>query len=405
MSDTAAPRRIRAQGSPSDPDTMRFILDAPIKAGRAASFDAPDPDAPLSVALFALAGVRKVQVTGETILVSKSLTADWQSLKPQVATAIRWVLDSASEPLGAAPEMDADAALLTRVRDLLDQRANPSIASHGGRIDVEGVEDGTVYLRMSGGCQGCAASAATLRNGVETMLRAALPAIREIVDVTDHATGTNPFYTDEAGKSPSLTRPVPADVIGWEDGKLAIDPDFLAPRLGLDPARLQAGLSRGDVVITSEPGRGPQGDRTRVVVRGPSRAWAAEVLPDGSAREVPPPRLAEPPRSPLAERIRHHLEGLPPERLPITYGQLARGLGMYLPGSVRKVTGALEFTMREDMVTDRPFIAARVVGRGADRMPGRGFFDLARSLGRGPAPQETEAEFYRRLLAESLGSG
>ena len=68
MSDTGQHRRIRAQASPRDPSTMRFILDAPVQAGRTASFDGPDDEAPLAKALFAIDGVRKVQVTGETIL-------------------------------------------------------------------------------------------------------------------------------------------------------------------------------------------------------------------------------------------------------------------------------------------------------------------------------------------------
>lgn len=410
MSDTATQRRIRAQTSPRDRQVMRFILDAPVQAGRTAKFDGPADHAPLARALFAIGGVRKVQVTDETILITTVPGSDWQILKAPVAAAIRQVLDSTALPLGDIPATasaeGSDAALLAAVTSLLDTRANPSIASHGGHISAEVVEDGTVYLRMSGGCQGCAASAVTLGKGVETMLRAALPAIRDIVDVTDHARGKSPFYSGVPGQSPLFMRPVPADCIGWEDGQPTIDPDYLAPRLGLTPDELQAGLSRGEIVITTESSPAASAGRTRVTVRSAQRAWAADVMPDGTAREAPPPRTlsaAERAARTLPLRVRSYLQDLPAKTLPITYGRLARGLGMYAPGSIRRVTGALEATMREDMQAGRPFIAARVVGRGSGGLPGKGFFELARALSRGPRAGETEQTFHQRQLSESLG--
>ena len=151
------------------------------------------------------------------------------------------------------------------------------------------MEDTTVYLRMSGGCQGCAASAATLREGVERMLRAALPQIGRIVDVTDHEAGDNPFYARDGGASPVLNRPVPPGVIGWEDGQVMIDPEYLAPRLGLTPETLRAAMRSGDVVGVTETDPEAHG-KTRVVMRSAERAWAAELDAEGAAREVPPPR-------------------------------------------------------------------------------------------------------------------
>ena len=305
-----------------------------------------------------------------------------------------------------SPPVENDAALLATVNDVLDRQANPSIARHGGRVSAESVEDGVVYLRMSGGCHGCASSALTLRNGVEKILRTALPEIRDIVDVTDHATGKNPFYQGKPGEAPTFTRLIPADCIAWEDGQMAIDPDYLAPRLGLTPAQLQTGLASGAVTVTTEAAPGADADRTRVIVRGPQRAWAAEVLPDGTAREVPPPRppsASERAINDLPRRVRACLDALPPATLPITYGRLARGLGMYAPGSVRKITAALEATMREDAAANRPFIAARVVSRGPAQSPGKGFFDLARALGRGPQPEESDLDFHRRQLTAASG--
>lgn len=405
MSEIATRRRIRAQRSPRDPATMRFILDAPVQEGRSASFDDPSDEAPLALALFAIDGVSKVQVADETVVVTRAPDADWEVLKAPIAAAIREVLDSSARPLGELTEASSadqsDEALLTAVERLLDTQVNPSIASHGGHISAEKVENGNVHLRMSGGCQGCAASAVTLRQGVETMLRSAQPAIREIIDVTDHASGETPFYQRDSGQSPAFNRPVPASVIAWEDGELVIDPDYLASRLGLAVDDLQAGLSRGEIVIESSPET--PSEVTRVTVRGGQRAWAADIKSDGTAQEIPPPRPSPVAKAAsLPDRVRAYLANLPADDLPITYGRLARGLAMYAPGSIRKVTGALETTMREDFAADRPFIAARVVGRGSASLPGQGFFELAQTLGSGPQQGETEHGFHQRHLSESL---
>ena len=81
-----------------------------------------------------------------------------------------------------------------KIQKLLDDQVNPQVASHGGRIDMVDYVNRTVYLRMSGGCQGCSASAATLRDGVEKTLLQAFPRIKGVVDMTDHEAGSNPYY-------------------------------------------------------------------------------------------------------------------------------------------------------------------------------------------------------------------
>jgi Fe/S biogenesis protein NfuA len=101
---------------------------------------------------------------------------------------------------GVPPELLAQGitgALALRVVAVLEQAVNPSIASHGGRADLVALneEDGTAYLRLSGGCQGCAMSQMTLRQGIETTLLEEVPELSRIVDVTDHGGGDNPFYT------------------------------------------------------------------------------------------------------------------------------------------------------------------------------------------------------------------
>jgi len=82
-----------------------------------------------------------------------------------------------------------------RVRSVLESQVNPAIASHGGMISLVDVDDTEVYVEMSGGCQGCALSRMTLRQGVERMLREAIPELTAVHDVTDHASGENPFFS------------------------------------------------------------------------------------------------------------------------------------------------------------------------------------------------------------------
>ncbi len=87
--------------------------------------------------------------------------------------------------------------LALRVVAVLEQSVNPAIASHGGRADLVALneEGGTAYLRLSGGCQGCAMSQMTLRQGIETTLLEEVPELTTILDVTDHGSGENPFYS------------------------------------------------------------------------------------------------------------------------------------------------------------------------------------------------------------------
>lgn len=94
-------------------------------------------------------------------------------------------------------DLDLSGDLADKVRQVLDQAINPALGSHGGYATLVGIEDDTkVVVTMGGGCQGCAASAMTLRDGIRTMLMNALPEITEVVDATDHTAGENPFYEE-----------------------------------------------------------------------------------------------------------------------------------------------------------------------------------------------------------------
>jgi Fe/S biogenesis protein NfuA len=82
-----------------------------------------------------------------------------------------------------------------QVEQLLREQINPALASHGGFAELKGVEGDKVYVTMGGGCQGCAVSAMTLRDGIARAIKEAIPEVAEVIDTTDHASGENPYYT------------------------------------------------------------------------------------------------------------------------------------------------------------------------------------------------------------------
>ena len=100
--------------------------------------------------------------------------------------------DTAAAP--AAPAGNLDSDLARRVIAVLERDVNPSIAAHGGHAELVGIEGATAYLRLGGGCQGCGMATVTLSQGIEVAITEAVPEIDAIVDVTDHASGRNPYF-------------------------------------------------------------------------------------------------------------------------------------------------------------------------------------------------------------------
>ncbi len=82
-----------------------------------------------------------------------------------------------------------------KLQALLDEKVNPMVSQHGGSIELVDYVNRTAYIRMAGGCQGCSSSAMTLKQGVENAIFEAYPRVRQVVDVTDHNSGANPYYS------------------------------------------------------------------------------------------------------------------------------------------------------------------------------------------------------------------
>jgi Fe/S biogenesis protein NfuA len=92
------------------------------------------------------------------------------------------------------PPTGPEGEIWRQIQEILDQEVNPAVASHGGFIDLIDVQGDTVFVEMGGGCQGCGMANVTLKQGVERLLKDKIPSIAEILDVTDHAGGRNPYY-------------------------------------------------------------------------------------------------------------------------------------------------------------------------------------------------------------------
>jgi len=102
--------------------------------------------------------------------------------------------NSPAPPPMAAPKGDLSGPLADRVQQVIIEQVNPAIASHGGGAELVSVDDDTAYLRLVGGCQGCGMAQVTLHQGIERILVEAIPELVSVVDVTDHASGTDPYY-------------------------------------------------------------------------------------------------------------------------------------------------------------------------------------------------------------------
>ncbi len=195
------PSSIRGELTP-DPNVCNFILDRPlIEEGWSVVFDSDMEamESPLIERLFEIDGLMRVRVTGAEISMTKEPSFSWQELAGQIVPVLREVLAGEHPPISAAA-LDAVKNLPPEeiapcVEDLLNTHINPALASHGGYARLVKVEDRDVFVEMGGGCQGCAASKATLRFGIEAAIRQVAPQVREVVDVTDHASGTNPYFS------------------------------------------------------------------------------------------------------------------------------------------------------------------------------------------------------------------
>lgn len=192
------PADIRITAQPITNNMCKFTVDRPVYDG--ASFFFPNKQvaqsSSLARRLFDITGVTSVLVSHDQVVVNKGVADEWPSIGKGVGAAIREHLVS-KEP--TVPDvllqtLPSPEAIRELVQDVIDTDVNPSVASHGGFVELIDVRNNDVFIRMGGGCQGCGMATVTLRQGVETAIRRAVPAVGAILDTTDHAAGRNPYY-------------------------------------------------------------------------------------------------------------------------------------------------------------------------------------------------------------------
>ena len=179
-----------------NPATLKFLPGRAVMETGTRDFATPEEAeaSPLAEALFALGDVTGVFLGRDFVSVTAAPGSDWRSLKPDVLSVL---LDhfSANMPLfrpGSAAgiavpsagaefaENPEDADIVAQIRELIDTRVRPAVANDGGDIVYRGFDKGKVYLQMHGACAGCPSSSATLKNGIEQLLKHYVPEVTEV---------------------------------------------------------------------------------------------------------------------------------------------------------------------------------------------------------------------------------
>ena len=178
---------IQTEDTPN-PDTLKFIPGSIILKTGTADFSNKDiaSDSPLASRLFEIDGVSRVFLATDFISVTKDTQLDWNNLKPSILTGI---MEHFSSGLPAINETknkkfqsnnNEDSETVKQIKDLLETRVRPAVAMDGGDITFCSFESGIVTLQMKGACAGCPSSTATLKMGIENMLRHYIPEVLEV---------------------------------------------------------------------------------------------------------------------------------------------------------------------------------------------------------------------------------
>lgn len=175
---------IQTEQTPN-PATIKFIPGHPVMAQGSAEFRKAEEAgrSPLAQRLFRIDGVAGVFLAADFISVTRDQASDWSFLKPQVLAAIMEHYVSGMPVMEGpvdAVDYGIQSELVLQIRELLDTRVRPAVARDGGDIDFVKFEDGVVWLHMKGACAGCPSSTATLKHGIENMLKHYVPEVKAV---------------------------------------------------------------------------------------------------------------------------------------------------------------------------------------------------------------------------------
>jgi Fe/S biogenesis protein NfuA len=196
VTDPARDKILELRAQEDEPDTLGLRVEVTGVQGVEYTYDLTfDPVAAADEAAGDLVdrqGDLPVIVPADSIDALRGATLDLPSTGGQQGLVLR--NPNRPDPLAGA-HIELSGTVEEKVRQLLDGQINPSLAMHGGFAALDRVEDDKVFVTMGGGCQGCAVSAMTLREGIARSIREAIPEVAEVVDITDHEMGENPYYT------------------------------------------------------------------------------------------------------------------------------------------------------------------------------------------------------------------
>jgi Fe-S cluster biogenesis protein NfuA len=179
---------IQTEATPN-PATLKFLPGQPVLPGSTRDYRAVEEaeESPLAQRLFSISGVKGVFLGQDFVTVTKG-EGEWQQLKPAILGLImEHYLSGAPVLANQAPEIaeeedfdDTDKEIVSTIKELLETRVRPAVAQDGGDITFHGYRDGVVFLNMKGSCSGCPSSTATLRHGIENLLRHFIPEVSEV---------------------------------------------------------------------------------------------------------------------------------------------------------------------------------------------------------------------------------
>jgi Fe-S cluster biogenesis protein NfuA len=189
---------IKISGEPTSMETCRFMIDRPILPDDSAYFSSPEgaKGSPLAERLFQIDNVASVVIADNRVTVTQSATEDWPVLGKKIGTALREHIASGEPAIddGLKSNTERTEQIRNRVQALLTEEINPAVESHGGMVSLIDVRGNTIFIQLGGGCQGCGMAHITLKHGIEQAIRTRIPEVGEILDTTDHASGSNPYY-------------------------------------------------------------------------------------------------------------------------------------------------------------------------------------------------------------------
>ncbi len=180
----------------------KFILAGTISSAEKTYADNTEAlQSPVAAKIFGFPWTDKVTVGANFVEITKQDWVDWDVLEEPLKGLIEEHFQSQQGEIEENPQAPAghgknlDSAEAKAISQLIEEQINPALASHGGYVVLHSVENNQVFLEMGGGCQGCAMSYQTMKEGIEGAIKEIVPSITQVVDVTNHSQGDNPYFS------------------------------------------------------------------------------------------------------------------------------------------------------------------------------------------------------------------